>query len=75
MRASPCPDCPGCPMCGNELTESMCGEKLECLHCGALFHREPHKPGWDNWLREYGVYPEDPDERPYIWDLPEELCP
>ena len=72
-------------MCGEELIESICGKRLECLHCGALYHqhKEPrigrtrgeqleayaytHHP-WE----DYGVLPEDPDDRPYVWDIEED---
>lgn len=73
LSRSPCPGCPGCPMCDGELTESLCGKKLECLHCGALFYKhlgDAKKPR--NWWREYEVLPEDPDDRPYVWDIEED---
>lgn len=78
MSRSPCPDCPGCPMCGEELTESMCGKRLECLHCGALYQRvrqEALRPSAvRDWFDKYDVLPEDPDDRPYIWDIEEDEC-
>jgi hypothetical protein len=59
-------------MCGEELTESLCGKRLECLHCGGVFYREhPDARLRENWYREYDVLPEDPDDRPYIWDIEE----
>jgi hypothetical protein len=59
----------------------MCGKTLECLYCGASFPRIT--PGearrMIDYHEKYGVYSEDPDDRPYIWDLPEtdteEPCP
>ena len=82
MSPRECADCGGCPNCGELLTESMCGKRLECLHCGAVFVRETKAQELERYAYEhhpwehYGVYDEDPDERPYIWDLPEEeQCP
>lgn len=80
MSRSPCPDCPGCPSCGESLTESMCGKRLECLHCGAVFGRVEPRIGHTRAEQMeaytvYGVLPEDPDDRPYIWDIEEDLCP
>lgn len=77
-------------MCDGELTESLCGKKLECLQCGSMFYKrlaDAQKPR--NWHRHtgqeleryahehhpwelYGVLPEDPDDRPYVWDIEED---
>lgn len=76
MSRSPCPDCPGCPMCGEELTESLCGKQLECLHCGALYRRATRGEVLAKYAYERHPWedhmPEDPDERPYIWDIEED---
>lgn len=77
MSRSPCPDCPGCPVCNEPLTESMCGKRLECLHCGAIYLRTERDVALrptnaDHPWGTYGVLPEDPDDRPYIWDIEED---
>lgn len=75
MSRSPCPDCPGCPSCGEELIESLCGKKLECLHCGALYQRLTRGETLAKYAYERHPWedytPEDPDDRPYIWDIEE----
>ena len=77
MSPRDCPDCPGCPNCGEQLIESLCGKRLECLHCAAVFQRviEPRigrtRAEQYEAYSVYGVLPEDPDDRPYVWDIEE----
>lgn len=71
-----------CPYCrSNALTVSMCGERIECLACGAKW-QVPGLPSPQqiemsfNVTRDPRESIEDPDDRPYVWDLQqEEQCP
>lgn len=64
-----------CPFCrSTELTVGICGEKIECLDCGALWAikglRSPAQLELRfDLTRDPREEIEDPDERPYVWDL------
>lgn len=71
-----------CGFCGGELTASMCGAVFECLGCGAQYRNAAHDTlPRTHPARVQRVYQEeedprgeleDPDDRPYLWDLTEE---
>lgn len=65
-----------CPYCQRscDVVPSRCGERMECLCCGALWSPGRHASDGVIGLRyELTRDPreeiEDPDERPYLWDL------
>lgn len=81
MRRGGCDGCPGCPSCNGPLIEYMDG--IRCTDCGAMFKRMGHARASTRSESQFGLTAapvpvgqldmmiEDPDDRPYIWDLEE----
>ena len=60
----PCDDCGSCPECGDELQETDYGYCCADRHgCGLQMHMS---------ARDLARFEEDPDRRPYVWDLEED---
>ena len=67
-----------CPVCmSGYVTRSMCGGR-ECLRCGHTWMPSDFqgRPIYDRARLELFRRSEieDPDERPYLWDLEDEGC-